>query len=75
MPIAGTDFSTRFYTYDEVPEDVELKHFNLTYEDYDYKIPLMLSAKKINPTLKFMASAWTGPLWMKLNKKYQEWGT
>jgi len=28
IPIAGTDFSTRPYTYDDVSGDIELKHFN-----------------------------------------------
>lgn len=38
IPIAGCDFSTRTYTYDDVKNDFELKHFNLTKEDIDYKV-------------------------------------
>jgi glucosylceramidase len=39
IPIAGSDFSTHPYTYaDQVENDFELKHFNLTKEDFDYKV-------------------------------------
>ncbi len=38
-PIAGSDFSLKPYTYaDQVEDDFELKHFNLTLEDFDYKV-------------------------------------
>jgi O-glycosyl hydrolase len=39
IPIAGSDFSTHPYTYaDQVENDDELKHFNLTKEDHDFKV-------------------------------------
>jgi len=38
VPIAGCDFSTHTYTYDEVPGDTNLTHFNLTLEDFFYKV-------------------------------------
>lgn len=38
IPIAGCDFSTRPYSYDDVPGDVDLVNFNLTMEDYVYKV-------------------------------------
>lgn len=38
MPIGGTDFSTRGYSYADGDEDAELKNFNLTAEDFDYKV-------------------------------------
>jgi glucosylceramidase len=38
VPIAGTDFSTRSYTYDDVAGDTSLSHFNLTEEDLVYKV-------------------------------------
>ena len=36
--MAGSDFSTRPYSYDDVEGDVDLVHFQLTQEDYDYKV-------------------------------------
>lgn len=39
VPIGGTDFSTRPYTYDDYPEnDVNLSNFTLQMEDYKYKV-------------------------------------
>lgn len=37
-PIGGTDFSTRFYTYDDGTADVTLSRFKLADEDYEYKV-------------------------------------
>ena len=38
ITIAGSDFSDRIYTYDDVKDDFELKNFSLTKEDLDYKV-------------------------------------
>ncbi|XP_046610761.1 lysosomal acid glucosylceramidase-like [Neodiprion virginianus] len=70
VPVAGTDFSTRNYTYDDNDGDVSLGNFSLADEDFDYKIPLMLEALEINEELRFLASSWTAPPWMKTNADY-----
>ncbi|GLV40112.1 Glucocerebrosidase 1a [Carabus blaptoides fortunei] len=68
VPIGGTDFSTYAYTYDDVTDDKELVHFNLTREDYKYKIPLIKEAFTLtNGKLKLFGSAWSPPIWMKTN--------
>ncbi|XP_053632346.2 lysosomal acid glucosylceramidase-like [Cherax quadricarinatus] len=68
VPIAGADCSTRTYSYDDVEGDVDLVHWNLTYEDYDYKIPLILRAKELAPyPLKLFGTPWAPPAWMKTN--------
>lgn len=71
VPIAGTDFSTKPYTYDDLDEgvDVSLRNFALAPEDYNYKIPLMQEALKLNPNIKVFAAAWSAPAWMKTNGK------
>ena len=38
VPLAGTDFSDRPYSYDDVDEDLELKNFALQKEDIDWKV-------------------------------------
>ena len=38
VPIGGTDFSARLYTYDDFPGDVNLSNFSLTNEDLVYKV-------------------------------------
>ncbi|XP_071867112.1 lysosomal acid glucosylceramidase-like isoform X1 [Bombus fervidus] len=67
IPIAGTDFSTRPYTYDDVADDMSLQNFSLTREDYDYKIPYLQKAVQLNPDVKFFSAAWSPPPWMKTN--------
>ncbi|XP_011867654.1 PREDICTED: glucosylceramidase-like [Vollenhovia emeryi] len=76
IPIAGTDFSTRPYTYDDVAGDLTLSHFNLVEED-DYKIGYLHDIKKImsNPeTLRIFTTSWTAPAWMKTTDSIT-WGT
>ncbi|KAG7196904.1 hypothetical protein KM043_000178 [Ampulex compressa] len=74
VPFGGTDFSTRPYTYDDIVNDVHLKYFNLSAEDYDYKIPLIKTAQEINKNVMFVASAWTAPAWMKTNNDCCSYG-
>jgi glucosylceramidase len=38
IPMGGIDFSTHYYTYDDVTNDISLSHFNLTEEDLVYKL-------------------------------------
>lgn len=38
VPIGGTDFSTRGYTYSDDNSDATLKGFKLTIEDFKYKV-------------------------------------
>lgn len=67
IPIAGTDFSTRPYTYDDTPGDVTLSNFNLVEED-NYKINYLHQIKDVMPnpdSLKIFATAWSAPAWMK----------
>ncbi|OAD60323.1 Glucosylceramidase [Eufriesea mexicana] len=67
IPIAGSDFSTRIYTYDDIANDTSMKHFSLTKEDYDYKIPYAKEALSLNPDTLFLSAAWSVPFWMKSN--------
>ncbi|KAJ8974330.1 hypothetical protein NQ317_002513 [Molorchus minor] len=71
VPIGGTDFSPRPYTYDDIDgEDVSLEHFELQEEDLTYKIPFIQAALNRTPTLQLFGSAWSSPLWM---KDYKVW--
>lgn len=42
VPIGGTDFSPRPYSYDDHDDDTELKYFALQEEDLNFKVSLML---------------------------------
>ncbi|MDP1677021.1 MAG: glycoside hydrolase family 30 beta sandwich domain-containing protein [Bacteroidota bacterium] len=71
--IGSADFTSRkFYTYDDTPnntEDTLLTHFSIQ-KDIDFNIVSVLQeALKINPKLRFIASPWSPPAWMKTSKK------
>lgn len=70
IPIGGTDFSTRPYTYDDVDGDVDLKHFSLADEDFMYKIPYIKKAMVLNPDIKFFSAPWSAPPWMKTSNDF-----
>ena len=38
VPMGCSDFSTRPYSYDDVPDDFELRHFALAEEDLEMKV-------------------------------------
>ncbi|RXG53394.1 Glucosylceramidase [Armadillidium vulgare] len=72
IPIGGTDFSTRPYSYDDDHEDdVQLKHFALTEEDHLYKIPYIKEALSVSmDEVLLFSSIWSPPPFMKENKKH-----
>jgi len=78
FPIAGTEFSTRFYTYDDADyDDGNLDEFSLQPEDTQYKIPLTARINEYffpDGDLKTIASPWTAPPWMKTNFDYIGYG-
>ncbi|XP_015791068.1 glucosylceramidase [Tetranychus urticae] len=70
VPIAGTDFSSRVYTYDDNndEEDLELKNFALQPEDTNLKIPMIKRALELkNGPFRLICSSWSSPGWMKTN--------
>ncbi|XP_054167863.1 putative glucosylceramidase 4 [Oppia nitens] len=70
IPIAGCDFSTHEYTYDDIADDYELREFALTKEDFDDKIPIIKLAQTLSGhRLKLFASPWNTPHWLNDKKK------
>jgi len=71
--IGTSDFAPGpFYTYDDVPagqEDPRLERFSID-RDRDYVLPVIKTAQRLNQSLKFFASPWTPPPWMKTNGRY-----
>ena len=47
--IAGSDFSARAYSYDDVDDDYDLKHFSLVDEDTKFRVSQFL-VNRINLT-------------------------
>ena len=66
--VGCSDYSTHIYTYDDVEDDFELKHFSID-DDRKWVIPVIKEAQKINPDLYFFGSVWTPPAWMKLGRE------
>ena len=69
MPLGSNDYSLSYYSYDDVPEDFEMKNFNIDRDRY-ILIPYIKAAMRVNPGLKIWASPWTPPIWMKVNNHY-----
>ena len=59
----ASDYSRHFYTYDDVPGDVNLEHFSIR-EDEPEVIPVIREAMTLNPDLRFFSSTWSPPGWM-----------
>ena len=66
--VGCSDYSAHIYTYDDVMDDMELKHFSID-PDRRYVIPVIKEAQKICPELYFFGSVWTPPAWMKLGRE------
>ena len=64
LPIGSCDYSAEIYTYDDVSGDVELKHFSIE-RDRAYILPMIKEILEIRPDLRFYASPWSPPGWMK----------
>lgn len=59
IPIGGSDFSTRGYTYDDHNNDETLGKFALQFEDFHYKLPYLKMATQASAhKTKFFASPW-----------------
>ena len=69
--LGTADFTASpWYSYDDPPgarPDPQLKYFSIE-KDREYVLPILKLAQKINPELKFFASPWSPPGWMKTNK-------
>jgi len=66
-PMGASDLARTIYSYDDQPAgatDPNLTSFSIAHDQADI-IPLVLQAKRINPSLKIMANPWSPPGWMK----------
>ncbi|XP_063368436.1 lysosomal acid glucosylceramidase-like [Cydia amplana] len=71
VPIGGSDFSTHYYAYNELPRnDAQLSNYTLSPEDFNYKIPMIQHIKDVATTdIHIVATVWSPPTWMKTNEK------
>ena len=73
LHIQSCDFSLSNYCYLENENDIELHSFSLK-RDEKYIIPLVKDALKINPDMRFIASPWSPPPFMKTNGEMNHGG-
>ena len=66
IPIGASDYALQRYTEDETANDTSLSGFSIT-RDVTYVIPYVKAAQAVNGSLRFWASPWTPPTWMKTN--------
>jgi glucosylceramidase len=63
-----SDFTSHaFYTYDDGAADPSLTRFSIQQDINYHIISVLKEALAINPNIKFFASAWSAPPWMKAN--------
>lgn len=64
ISVGSSDYSAELYSYDDVPNDLELKHFSID-RDREYIIPMIKEIIAVNPDITLFASPWSPPGWMK----------
>jgi glucosylceramidase len=65
--IHSCDYSADMYTYDDTPDDKELKNFSIAHDKKD-RIPFIKGAQAAaQGKLRLYASPWSPPAWMKTN--------
>jgi len=64
IPMGASDIALSAYSYDDGPADPTLANFSIAH-DQSYILPIVQSAKLLNPQMKLMASPWSPPAWMK----------
>ncbi len=64
IPIGASDYALTRYTDDETSGDTSLTNFSIS-QDMKYLIPYVKAAQGVNSKLRFWASPWTPPTWMK----------
>lgn len=64
VSMGSSDYSTSVYSYCDTPGDAALKTFSIDM-DKEFILPMLREAVKHNPELKFLASPWSPPGWMK----------
>ncbi len=69
LPIGANDFAASWYSYNEHEGDYGMEHFSIE-RDRKYIIPAIKDAKKRSEDLRFFASPWSPPTWMKYPAVY-----
>lgn len=69
IPMGASDFGLSFYSFNDVADDFDMVNFNIDRDRY-ILLRFIKAAQKENPGMKFFASPWSPPAWMKTNECY-----
>jgi glucosylceramidase len=64
IPIGASDYALDRYTLDETGDDTTLADFSIA-RDTQWLIPFVKAAQAVKGNIRFWASPWTPPTWMK----------
>ncbi len=64
IPIGASDYALIRYTLNENADDFNMDKFSID-RDKQYLIPYIKAAQAVKPNIRFWASPWTPPTWMK----------
>jgi glucosylceramidase len=64
IPIGASDYANDRYTLDETPDDTSLAGFSID-RDLQNLVPYVKAAQAVKGSIRFWASPWTPPTWMK----------
>lgn len=64
LTVGSSDYSAELYSYDDVENDTELKHFSIE-RDMNYVLPMIKEIVGLKPGITLFASPWSPPGWMK----------
>jgi glucosylceramidase len=66
IPVGSSDYALSRYALDETPGDLAMEHFSID-RDRQMLLPYVKAAQALHPGMRFWASAWSPPPWMKDN--------
>ena len=69
IPIGASDYALKWYSHNEVDGDYAMEHFSIE-RDHQYLLPYIHAALGQQPNMRFFASPWSPPSWMKQPKSY-----
>lgn len=69
LTVGANDYSREWYSFNETDGDFAMEKFDIS-RDYEGHIPYIKEVKKYNPAMRFWASPWSPPTWMKTNHHY-----
>ena len=65
IPIGASDYAISRYSLDETANDFAMAEFSIS-RDLENLVPYVQAAMAIRPSIRFWASPWTPPTWMKI---------